>query len=48
VEKVGREDLDYKKPGEDVVVVKPAGSTTEETTIREKSFWDKIKEKIGI
>jgi cell division protein FtsL len=47
-EKIARENLDYKKPGEDVVVVKPAASTTQESNSEQKSFWQKILEKIGL
>ncbi len=47
LEEVARESLDLKKPGEDVVVVKQSASTTEETAAQEKSFWQKIREKIG-
>ena len=48
LEKIARENLDYKKPGEEVVVVKPAASTTQESTNEEKGFWQKILEKIGL
>lgn len=48
-EQVLRENLNYKKPGEDVVVVKAATDTadTEGNGLQEKSFWQKIKEKLG-
>ena len=38
LEKVARESLDYKKPGEDVVVVKSAASTTQENASEGKEF----------
>jgi cell division protein FtsL len=48
LEKVARESLDLKKPDEDVVVVKNQGTSSQEITSQEKSFWDKLKEKIGL
>jgi len=37
----------YKKPGEEAVVVLPSGET-EETETPEKSFWQRIKDALGI
>jgi cell division protein FtsL len=48
LEKVARESLDLKKPDEDVVVVKGQSTSSEKTASQEKSFWQAIKEKIGI
>jgi cell division protein FtsB len=48
LERIARENLDFKQPGEDVVVVKSSVSTsTEEEKIEEKSFWQKILEMLG-
>jgi len=47
LEKVARENLDLKKPGEEVVVVKPVSSTTEQVSGEEKNLWQKIREKFG-
>ncbi|MFH1036952.1 MAG: septum formation initiator family protein [Patescibacteria group bacterium] len=46
LEQMARENLDLKKPGEDVIVVKMPSTTTEENT-EEKSFWQKIWEKFN-
>jgi cell division protein FtsB len=48
-EQILREDLNYKKPGEDVIVIKTATDTAggEENKTEEKSFWQKILEKLG-
>jgi cell division protein FtsL len=48
LEKVARESLDLKKPGEEVVVVKPSASTTETANNQEKTFWQKIKDKFNL
>ncbi len=48
LERIARENLDFKQSGEDVVVVKSSVSTsTEEEKIEEKSFWQKILEMLG-
>jgi cell division protein FtsL len=48
LEKIARESLDFKKTGEDVVVVKSSVSTSaEEVKIEDKSFWRKILEMLG-
>ena len=47
LEKIARENLNYKKEGEEVVVVKPQETVLGEAAQEEKSFWQKIKEKIG-
>ena len=44
-EQVAREDLNMKKPGEEVVVVKPQTATTTPAEPA-KSFWQKLWEKI--
>ncbi|MDI6591739.1 MAG: septum formation initiator family protein [Patescibacteria group bacterium] len=45
LEKVAREQLDLKKPGEEVVVIKKEkGKETKE----EKSFWQRLLEKLKI
>ena len=46
-EKILREQGLYKKPGEEAVVVLPSGET-EETETPEKSFWQRIKDALGI
>ena len=46
-EKVARENLDYQKPNEDVVVVKQPATTTTGETVQEKNLWQKIIGKIG-
>jgi len=47
VEALGRNVLDYKKPDEDVVVVKQPASTTQAAATQTKNFWQTIKDKIG-
>jgi len=47
LEKMARDNLSLKKPGEEAVAVKQSASATEQASSQEKSFWDKIKEKIG-
>jgi cell division protein FtsB len=47
-EKIARESLGMKKPGEEVLVVKMASGTEQKNEpAKEKSFWDKILEKLG-
>jgi cell division protein FtsB len=47
-ERIAREDLGMKKSGEEVLVVKPASTTAQETNeVKEKNFWQKILEKLG-
>lgn len=49
-EKILRDNLNYKKPGEDVVVIKSATDTANgaEEQLEEKNFWKKIWEKLGL
>ncbi len=43
-----REQLGLKKPGEEVVVIlPPEAEAKEEPVEKEKSFWEKIREKLG-
>ena len=37
----------YKKPGEEQVVVLPAKEENQTTTEKQKTFWEKILEKLG-
>ena len=37
----------YKKPGEEVFVVLPKEEVKKEEAVKEKSFWQKLLEKIG-
>lgn len=46
LEEVAREQLGLKKPGEEVVTVKPPEKTEEEST-KTKSFWQKILERLN-
>jgi hypothetical protein len=41
-------DQGYKKPGEEAVVVLPAEEGAGEKESQDKSFWDKVKETLGI
>jgi cell division protein FtsB len=46
-EKIARESLSMKKPGEEVLVVKMASNTEREVEpVEEKSFWEKILDPI--
>jgi cell division protein FtsB len=48
-ERIARESLGMKKPGEDVLVVKPATGTQQAAAqAKEKNFWQKILEKFGL
>ena len=48
LEKVAREQLNLKKPGEQVVtVITPEGEKKQEPAPVEKSFWQKILEKLS-
>jgi cell division protein FtsB len=49
-EQILRENLNYKKTGEDVLVVKTATDTADEekNNVQEKSFWERIWEKLGL
>ncbi len=46
LEKVARENLNQKKPNEDVVVVKSQATTSEETANQQKNFWQTILDKL--
>lgn len=46
LEEVAREQLGLKKPGEEVVMVLPSEETKEEKPVEEKSFLEKILEKL--
>lgn len=43
IEKVAREKLELKKPGEEVVVVQKGEVVEEEKKEEEETWWDKIK-----
>lgn len=47
LEKEARERFNLKKPGEEVVVVLPPEQEEEEKPEEQKSFWQRILEKIG-
>ena len=47
LEEKAREELGLKKPGEEVVVILPIEEDVEEPVEEEKSFWQKIWEKLG-
>ena len=47
LEKKAREELGLKRPGEEVVVILPAKQDIEKPTKEEKTFWQKIWEKLG-
>ena len=46
LEEKAREELGLKKPGEEVVVILPIEEDVEEPVEEEKSFWQKIWEKL--
>ncbi|MFC1789537.1 septum formation initiator family protein [Patescibacteria group bacterium] len=47
LEQVAREQLNLKKPNEEVVAIQSATETVE-STFEEKNFWQKFLEKIGL
>lgn len=47
LEQVARDQLNLKKPGEDVVAIQ-AATQTAQSVEEEKGFWQKLLEKIGL
>jgi cell division protein FtsL len=48
LEKVAREDLNMQRPGEEVIVVKPASTTEPQVSQPAKNIWQKFLEKFHL